>query len=1549
MIMTLPRENDHEYHIPATTHTTMPMPDISIPVPERNSSSSPVPASMVQKELWPRQAEQERSLLNHPVIVSINGPVNPETLSKSINHLVERHEILRTVFTLLNDALHQQVLPQLSITLRETDYSNYTPLLIDSALRQLIEQECLRRFDLSSGPLINAILLRLDKQEWRLLITFHRLITDPWSIDRFIRELSISYEAFSRRTTPELPHKVLSYGDFSVWENTMLEKGLFAPQLDYWFHKLRKRSPVQEIPTDYPRPASKSYSGARHAFSPGPDKPETLTGYCKLNECTPYLFFFAVFQAILYRYTGRTEIVTGTLAGNRCDAQLEPVIGNFSNKLAICTEISGTDSFADILAQLKSTLQEAFMHREVPFRFVAETLNRDHDPSRTQVFQNLFCFIDTPESSFRADNILFEYDDAVNGTAHLDLQLNIRIKHNRVTGCIVYNTDLFSSHTIDRIGADFTWAVTHALTDGNSAVSCWKLPSEPGIINIGQSPDTNRRSCCNHLVEIQAKTNPDRVALIHGNRQLTYRELDEQANQLAVHLMNRGISADTPVGLCMNRSPEMCIAILGILKAGGAYVPLDPAYPEERLHFMISDSGMKIVLTNHATAESVKCPGLVEPLVIDQLPEVPASGQPPQQADSANLAYIMYTSGSTGVPKGVMVTHGNVLSFALSALSRYGITYSDRVLQFFSVSFDGSIEEIFTTWAAGATLVLRDFPVELTAVDFFRHIKKHGISVIDLPTAFWHELVNSIRSDDMLLPPSLRLVIIGGEQASLPTYRKWHDLFGSTPRLINTYGPTETTVVSLAADPSTAEHLDERHGGLPIGTPLDNTCIAVVSETLNMMPYGMPGELLIGGSGVAKGYLKRPELSQEKFIDGLPGKAFRFYRTGDLVRFLEDGNLLFLGRVDHQIKIRGFRIEPTGIETQLNRHAMVRSSAVIDYKDNAGQSFLVAYILPEDTAPTPNELRRYLSRKMPEYMVPPHFICLDSFPLLPNGKIDRKGFPQPELTISKEREIVLPSTELESRLTEIWEETLGVSPISTRDNFFDIGGHSLMAVRLCSSINERLATNLSISGLFQNLTIEALARQIQKQRPLENLQAAVLMQPGTSFGDQPPLFFVHVLGTGLKFCRPMVARLGSEIPVYALSVQLLQDSPLKENTIEELAAFYIREVRKISPEGPYLFVGISFGGMVIYEMARQLTAANSDVRLVALMDTIPPWAYKKLDSPERLKKHGSRLKEEGVPYITRKIQERLTHEWESITIKLKNLQDNLRYRYYQKTAQPEQMPVELKEFAAREENDQACARYIPAPYKGKVTLFRSLERSNSISVITDPDLGWGTLALEGVEVIDCPSDHLGMLDEPYVQTVAEHLSQCIMKALVEKQEIATHERFTIRPIKKGEGGLLKNLSFRSVQESPDAFVITLEEISNNPESYWESLADYIASSQQDQIFLLFDENRCIGYSGGHIDKQNPDTGHLRWMWVDPSLRGHGLGSKLIKKIVDWAKQKGVREMELWVSETQQAAIGAYQSNGFHITGDVEPVRPGSETMSKKMTRTLAPETRDKKR
>lgn len=1531
--MTQLRQNDHENRVPSG-----------------EPRGSLVPATLTQKELWRLQLAHKRSL-SIPLIISISGALNKEALAESLEHLVSRHTMLRTVFAVEQGQLMQQILPAWKPELREIDFSGYARQLIETEIGNLIEQER-RAIRIDNGPLFNTLLLRLDNHEFRLVITVHEMIIDGPAIDRLMNELSACYQAFTEGKIPEPPTQPDEPAQFALWEHEQIENGSFEPRLEYWKRTLGDASFTQELPPDLPRPALQTWRGARYRFEPGLENAESITIWSQQHQCSPELFFMTLFQTLLHRYSGRSDIITGLQTACCSASPFQSLLANTFNTLPVRTTIAPASSFTGILDQLKRTVQEALTEGDAPFELIAESLPGERDRSRHPVFQNLFIFRNQPETSFRAGDTEFSYELVPNDTIRFDLQLQLTMRSDHVEACIEYNTALFTSGLIERFCADFAWAARHAMTDGESPVGAWRLPSEPAIGCNSSNRDNG--SCCHQFVEVHAKAAPDHPAIVHGTRQLTYRELDEAADRLAEVLVNRGIGADTPVGLCISRSPEMCIGILGILKAGGAYVPLDPAYPEERLRFMITDSAMGLALTDQATAESLTCTDLVELLLIDQLPAATAAKPPARKIGSSNLAYMMYTSGSTGTPKGVMITHGNVVSFALSAAARYGITASDRVLQFFSVSFDGSIEEMFTTWAAGGALVLRDFPVELTAVDFFRQIKKYGITVIDLPTAFWHELVNSIRSDDMHLPQSLRLVIIGGEQASLPTYRKWRELFGDNPRLINTYGPTETTVVAICADPATISHLED-HGGLPIGTPLDNTCIAVVSESLNPMPFGMPGELLIGGSGVARGYLNRPELTGEKFIGGLPHRApdaGRFYKTGDHVRFLEDGNLLFLGRVDNQVKIRGFRIEPTGIEAQLNRHTMVKNSAVIDYKDTAGQSFLVAYILPEATAPTPGELKRYLSKQLPEYMVPPHFINLDAFPLLPNGKINRKGFPPLDLeTTRQERDITPPGTDLECKLVEIWEQEIGVKPIGINDNFFDIGGHSLMAVRLCASINEQLQTNLSLSGLFQNLTIKALASQIQRNKPQENLQGAVLMQPGASFGTMPPLFFIHVLGTGLKFCRPMVSHLSKEQPIYALSVQLLEQSPLQENTIEALARFYIREIKKIMPEGPYLFVGISFGGMVAYEMARQLEAANDDVRLVGLMDTIPPWAYTTLDSTDRLKKHGARLREEGAGYIARKLRDRAVHTWETTEMRLKNLQENLMLKYYLKTGQTDQMPIAIKEFAARQENDLAAARYTPAPYKGKVTLFRSLERSTAVSVVTDPKLGWGSYALGGVEIIDCPSDHLGMLTEPYVRTVAEHLSQCINKALTQEEETAAPERFQLRPIRTGDGPLLKSVTLLSVQESPDAFVITLDEINSNPESFWDNLADFIAASKQDEILLLFDNDngKCVGYSGGHIDNEHPDLGHLRWMWVDPSLRGHGLGSMLIKKIVDWAKQKGAREMELWVSETQQPAIGAYQSNGFRLTGDLDAVRPGSTIMSKKMVRAIAPETRDKKR
>lgn len=1535
--MTMPQPDARE-RLDASERFPDQMPaDISIP-----SRTEDIPATGVQHEILRlMQYDRNHEMFTVAIRVSITGDLVPELLAASLERLALRHAALRTCVRERNGSMWQQLLPLPEPFFRNIDLSGYSGELIDTTLRQLGDEERTRGFDISAGPLFRALLLRTGEREHRLLITLHQLVFDLWSVSPFMRELTHCYDALAKGAEQSPPPLRLSFTDLASRGYESIGCGSLTPQPDCRKQQCTPPGSAQEMPPDFPEAASRRNSAARHPFCLSPDAGESVMEYCHQHDCQPELFFLALFQAIVHRYTGSSCITTGLLIDNRPGAQHASLIGNFSNKIAVRTRFTASTCFADILDQVRATSVESLLHKEVR-GLVAQQIDGE------RLFQPLFVFVEQTEESISTATTLFSYTFSCDVPATEDLRLCIIHKNGRFDACINYNAALYGSRTIERLVIDTIWAVSQVVTSTDTPVDSWRLPSTQSQEKPCRKAPADTLPGCHQLAEIQARVHPERVALVLGVRQLTYGQLDERASLLAVQLVARGVVAGTPVGLCMTLSPELFVAMLAILKAGGAYVPLDPAYPEERLRFMITDSGIRLAVTDMASSDSIRFSELVDLLVIGtrQSPVATLPPAPMPQTGADNLACIMYTSGSTGQPKGVMVSHGNILNFARSAVSRYGITGKDRILQFFSMSFDGSVEEIFCSWAAGATLVLRDFPVELSAPEFFRQIRKSEISVLDLPTAYWHELVNGVMDYDIRLPQSLRLVIIGGEQALLPAYRKWLQLGDHTPRLINTYGPTETTVVALSCEPSTVARLADGHGGLPIGTPLDNTCIAVVSESLALMPYGMPGELLIGGSGVTAGYRNNPDITREKFIDNIPGlQQMRYYRTGDIVRVLEDGNLLFLGRTDSQVKIRGYRIELTGIEAQLSQHPGVSNAAVIAGKDNAGQSFLVAWIIPAGAPPSTGEIRRYLQRNMPDYMVPAHIVFLDAFPHLPNGKIDRNGFPSLDLNRSNDAEIVKPSTGLEQQLVDIWEKVLDVRPIGTRDNFFEIGGHSLMAVRLCSAINDKLGTSITLSGLFQNLTIESLAQQIQKNRVPDELSTAVCMQPGSISESNPPIFFIHVLGTALKFCRPMVSHLGKDIPVYALSVQLLQESPLSDNTVESLAAFYIMEVRKIIPKGPFLFVGISFGGLIIYEMARQMAEANDDVRLVALMDTELPWASVRLDTGKRVQEHRNRLKQDGIGYLAGKIGEKLVSIIDTGRIAFRDAQDRLKLGYYRTAGRQQQMPITVREFAARQENDQAAANYTPIPYPGRVTLFKSLERSSGVSYTIDPELGWGKIALGGVEVIDCPSDHLGMLRDPYVRTVAEHLLQCRATALAEVKAPLT-EHFHSRPIRPGESRLLKNITIQSATDSPDAFVSTLDQFESNPDSYWDQLVEFVTTSQQDHLLLLFHNDQCIGYTGAHIDKNDPFVALLRWIWVTPTFRGKGLGTMLIKKIVDWAKPKGARAIELWVSEAQTAAIQSCLNNGFSFTGQCKPLRPEAANMSKQMIRVIASQTNE---
>ena len=1523
--------------------------DAAYAIAPTGSDRAVFPASATQQGVWLYQQYQpEGTLFNIPVVVYFTGPLRSEALRKSVDFLVARHSALRTVFELEEEELVQRVLPSVSVELTTQDLSGYPEKEKSAELAKVRAREGRHRFELEKGPLVKFHLVTLGKEEFQLFLTFHHLVIDGWGASVFFQELAAACEAFSEGKTPDLPANAISYGDFSLWQRERMGGPLFREQLRYWTERLHGASFIQNIPYDFSKPSAPSFSGARCAFSIPPEIMSAVGGYCQENSCTPFMYLMTAFQILLQRYTGSNDIVTGTTIANRNHPDTGHLVGLLTNTLAIRTTFTGQEEFAELLRQVRKASLEAFDNQDLPFEVVAEAVAGHRERGHHPVFQHLFILQNTPEPFFHAGAVDFMYEEIGNGTAKLDFLLNVEVRKGALVGWIEYNTTLFHGDTIGRIASDYVWIASHAF-ENSLPVSAWKLPSIPASDQYRGKEMAIGNVCCHQLFERQATRTPERIAVRCDDLSLSYRELNEEANRIARRLIRRGVAPGASVGLCLQRNAGMIAGMLGILKAGGCYVPLDSSYPKERIHSMASDSGIRLALADAHTAQALEFDSEIELVLLDRPDDADetaeASDNPATRTGAEDTAYIMYTSGTSGKPKGIMVPHRGVANLALAAAKAYGVTGSDTVLQFFTVSFDGSVEEIFMTLAAGATLVIRTFDPAIAAPDFLAFIESHDISVIDLPTAFWKELAHGVTITGTRIPGSLRAVVIGGEQASVADYKKWREACGNRIRVINTYGPTECTVVSVCCDPETISPGYDESRGLPIGKPLANTRLCVVDGQLRPVPFGMPGELLIGGAGVAKGYLDLPELTAERFIDDLfhehPTEN-RLYRTGDIVRSLPDGNLQFLGRRDNQVKIRGFRIEPGEIESVLNQHEQIRQSAVIELKNDQGQSALAAYFVSEPKPLSPADLRLYLARKLPEYMVPAYFIQVEKIPLLPNGKLDRSALPKPGSDIAPERarRHVAPGSEIETALVEIWEEVLGVRPIGITDNFFELGGHSLLAVRLCSIIQKKTGKKVTLSGLFQSLTIEKLARKIDSEEQAPEASPAVCIRSVDGGASYPPLFFIHILGTGLKFCRPAASHLSPELPVWGLSIHLLEEYPAEGFSVEEVAKRYVREAQRIQPQGPYLFAGISLGGLIALEMARELRNKGEDVRLVALIDTNAPGVLSRPSAGEKMRQHRERFRQAGLSYLIEKSAEVLRYKWLTLVEKSDQLYTRTLLRLYAKRHGGAELPVFLKEFIANNQNDDALFSYQPQPFNGDITLFKSEEQFGDANLPTDPRFGWGAVVSGNIEVIHCKGHHFTMLADPHAETLAKRLMQAIDRSLQTATPVERMPRdgIVIRAVERGDSELFRDVSLRSISESPDAFVATLDQARNEPPAYWTQLLEFIVDSPLDAIYLALHGQRCIGFTAARIDSNDPALAHLRWMWVESGFRGKGVGARLLDTAIEWANSKGARAMELQVSENQTAAIRLYESKGFSDTGETGSLRPGSAIRARKMVR-----------
>ena len=853
-------------------------------------------------------------------------------------------------------------------------------------------------------------------------------------------------------------------------------------------------------------------------------------------------------------------------------------------------------------------------------------------------------------------------------------------------------------------------------------------------------PSTLGPSCIHQLIEAQVERAPNAPAVLCGSQVLTYGELNARANQLSRFLVGLGVRPEARVGIALRSSLSLPVALLGVLKAGGACLPLDPNYPKHRLDLMLEDAQPAVVLTEQSVAPAFSA-HVAQRLCLD------TDGAQIFRGESSNVgspvgpdsvAYVIYTSGSTGRPRGVLLLHRGLANHNRAAIQLYDLQTSDRILQFSSISFDIAIEEIFPAFICGAAVVMKTESFSLQGREFLQWIRERQVTVLDLPTAYWHELVHQMEtSAGSVLPEKLRLVILGGEKASTKTYRAWQKLAGERIRLINTYGPTEASVIVSAFEPARCPEVS-LGDCLPLGRSVANAQLHVLDQDLKPVPLGSSGELHIGGVPVARGYLNQPELTRQKFIadsfDAQPNA--RLYKTGDMVRCLPDGNFEFLGRIDYQVKIRGFRVEPGEVEAVLHQHPGIRESVVVSREDSNGEKSLVAYVIwrSDDGRVSSGQLRTFLAKQLPEYMVPSAFVMLDRLPLSPNGKVDRRALPKPETESIPQIPSVSPSDPLEKQLVAIWESVLGKKPIGICDDFFEIGGHSLLAARVMHRLGQSLGRTLPLALLFEAPTIERLAAELRQEKWSQCWSSLVPIQPN---GSKPRFFCVHGVGGNVLGFQQLGRLMGPDHPFYGLQAQGLDGSRPCFPSIEEMATHYIREIRALQPEGPYCVGGFSFGGLVAYEMAQQLRAEGQWVPLLALFDTYP-----------------GKLKPVTASIIKLWQISSLTYAVRTFT------------RSIQRRVNMLLVPRVLKRVFQC--NMRAASQYKLRPYSGKVVLFRAGENLRGED---DPHGAWQEFILGGLEIEEIPGDHGGILVQPQVLKLAERLQASVDKSVFAQEPV----------------------------------------------------------------------------------------------------------------------------------------------------------------------------------
>jgi amino acid adenylation domain-containing protein len=1324
------------------------------------SRTQDLPLSFAQQRLWfLDRIEPNSSSYNIPEAVELTGSLDVQILQQALDAIVSHHEVIRTNYLTVDDNPIQVINPPAPIQLEILDLQQVPVTEQQSQAQAYLHQASRKPFNLATDLMLRCSLVQLAPNQHIFLATMHHIASDAWSMGLFWQQLGQVYNALcAHKPNPLLPLQI-QYADYAVWQREWLSGEVIAQQLDYWKQELLNVNPILELPTDYPRPAIQTYAGRITSIDLSPQLTADLKALCRQEGATLFMSLLAAFQILMSRQSGQADFIIASPIACRNRTEVEGLIGFFINTLLLNADLSGNPSFQALLGRVRKTALGAYAHQDVPFEKLIEELNPRRDLSRNPLFQVLFNMLNVEDLNLDLDGLTVSPVTIAEANSKFDITLYVKEQNHQIHFDLAYNTDLFAPARMVEMLAQFEQLLTQIVTNPAQAIQAYSLitPTAQAVLPNPRIalPQPEFAPITTTFTNWATQT-PNQAAIIQANRTWTYQELATAAQQIAQLLRAKQLSIGTTVAVYGDRSFGLIASMLGVLISGGVLLNIDPKLPAARQELMLATAGAKYLL---AVGKGLIANLSAEIEILTVSPDTgkisglepildPAAAPIALPLDAA--AYIFFTSGTTGIPKGVLGTHQGLAHFLNWQRETFSIVPEDRAAQLTGLSFDVVLRDIFLPLTSGATLCLPAATEDLTPGSILPWMERQQITILHtVPTLAQSWLLNVPAGVSLR---SLRRIFFAGEPLQSTLINQWRETFPTAGDIINLYGPTETTLAKCYY----RIPANIRPGIQPVGSTLPQTQALLFNPARQLCGIGETGEIAIRTPFRTNGYLHGSTVNQSQFINN----PFRsdveddlIYLTGDRGRYLPDGKLEILGRIDRQVKIRGVRIEPGEIVALLNQHPQIHTNVVIAREDVPGDKRLVAYFVPtQPNIPTTSELRQFLNQQLPEYMVPSAFVMLTTLPLTANGKIETSALPAPDLSREKSTpDFDAARDEFEIQLTKIWEQVLGVRSISITDNFFELGGHSLLAIRLFSEIERIWDKNLPLATLFQAQTIEKLAHLLRQEGWAAPYSSLVPIQPE---GTKPPLFCVHPIGGNVLEYYSLANHLGKEQPVYGLQSLGLDSKVAPLRSIEAMATHYITEMKIVQPHGPYHLVGYSFAGLVVYEIAQQLTRQGEKVALLVMLDRIAPTfvSCRSQSFLEILKIHAYNfllLDAKGkLRYIIGRLKHRFVYKGSFREYMIAEWDNSL-------------PPGYIDVFDA---NLSASDNYQGQrqSYAGNLTLFRCQIQPQNQAL--SADLGWHDLVTGTVEIYPVAASHYNLLIEPYVQSLAQQLQLCIDKA-----------------------------------------------------------------------------------------------------------------------------------------------------------------------------------------